>query len=84
MLTRLNQAQIKSMYRLHEPGSFASGVSHAKYRGPADGVYLAAAGLKQRTGKVERSGEEVCLHKLTQPTNAHALASSRIHQPRLY
>ena len=54
------------------------------YRGPADGVYLAAAGLKQRTGKVERSGEEACLSNLTQPTNAHTQACSRILQPRLY
>ncbi|KAH8630650.1 hypothetical protein IG631_15227 [Alternaria alternata] len=41
------------MYRHHQPGRSGSGVSHANYRGPADGVYLAAAGLKQRTGKVE-------------------------------
>ena len=68
------------MYRHHQPGRSGSGVSHANYRGPADGVYLAAAGLKQRTGKVERSGEEACLSNLTQPTNAHTQACSRILQ----
>lgn len=72
------------MYRHHQPGRSGSGVSHANYRGPADGVYLAAAGLKQWTGKVERSGEEACLSNLTQPTNAHTQACSRILQPRLY